>query len=155
MRFYTDGACSQGGTQNGGWAVIIMDNQDNLLDKVSGNKEDTTNNEMELRAFLAALTYASELDGVKEISIYTDSAYIHNSIKQNWISNWKANGWRRPRNKELAHRDIWIEIDRLISEIAEKTIIHFEKVKGHSTNKGNNLADSLATTERDELNRRV
>lgn len=154
MRIYTDGACSQGSTQNGGWGVVIMNSQEETVEILAGNKEETTNNEMELTAFLEALKFVNNIEQKENtITIHTDSAYIYNAVTQGWIESWKSRGWRRPKNKELAHREMWIKIDYLISMIRDAAELTFEKVKGHSTNKGNNLADQLATKERDKLNR--
>lgn len=154
MRIYTDGACSQNGTQNGGWGFVVVDNSfDILITEHSGGKKDTTNNEMELTALFYALVYAKTTELKGDVTILTDSAYIHNALTQGWIESWKSRGWKRPRNQELAHKDIWIKIDYYISKIRETRTLTFEKVKGHSTNKWNNYADKLATNERDKLNR--
>lgn len=152
MIIYTDGACSQGSTQNGGWGVVVIDNNDEIIKVLSGNKKETTNNEMELTAFLNALKYALD-SKEKEISIATDSAYIYNSVTQGWLEAWKSKGWKRPKNKELAHKEIWIKVDYLISMIQDAAKLTFIKVQGHSTNKGNNLADQLAVNEREKLNK--
>ena len=37
MIIYTDGACSQGSTQNGGWGVVVIDNNDEIIKVLSGN----------------------------------------------------------------------------------------------------------------------
>lgn len=153
MRLYTDGACSQGSTQNGGWGVAIF-KEEKLVQILAGNKKETTNNEMELTAFLNALKYAAKTNE-PHINIATDSAYIYNAFDQDWIGSWKSRGWKRPKNKELAHVEMWKEIDQLVQEIREKSLLTLQKVKGHSTNAGNNLADKIATEERDKLNRGV
>ena len=49
---YTDGACA-GNPGKGGWAAIIINNQNKL--SISGNENNTTNNRMELMAPIMAL----------------------------------------------------------------------------------------------------
>ena len=40
MRIYTDGACSQNSTQNGGWGFVAVDNSfDILITEHSGGKK--------------------------------------------------------------------------------------------------------------------
>lgn len=150
---YTDGACSQNGTQNGGWGVVIKNSNGTVQEKISGGKRNTTNNEMELMAFLKALEYINNIETTEGSTIHTDSAYVYNAVTQGWIESWKSKGWRRPRNKELAHRDLWIRVDYLISQINERANLSFQKVKAHSNNFGNELADTLAVMERDKLNK--
>lgn len=154
MKIYTDGACSQNSTQNGGWGFVAVDSEgDHIITEHSGGKENTTNNEMELTAFFYALVYLNTTGIANKATIFTDSAYIHNALTQGWLESWKSKGWKRPRNQELAHKNIWIKIDYHISKIRETIDLTFEKVKGHSTNKWNNYADKLAIKERDKLNR--
>lgn len=152
MRIYTDGACSQGSTQNGGWAVVVLNRENEIVESFSGGKKETTNNEMELTAFLNALKIALE-SKEDEITIITDSAYIYNAVTQGWLESWKTRGWKRPKNKELAHKEMWIKVDYYISMIKDAAILDFVQVRGHSTNRGNNLTDELAVMERDKLNR--
>ena len=59
--YYTDGACSSNGYENasGGWGVVEIDENDNILWQDQGRKAPTTNNEMELTAILKALYHIS------------------------------------------------------------------------------------------------
>ena len=51
---YTDGACS-GNPGMGGWGVVILDNNKEIL--LNGGDQHTTNNKMELTAAIKALEY--------------------------------------------------------------------------------------------------
>ncbi len=52
IKIYTDGSCIEN-PGNGGWAAIIFINNEKIV--ISGNKKNTTNNQMELMAAIEAL----------------------------------------------------------------------------------------------------
>ncbi len=70
INIYTDGACS-GNPGIGGWGVVILDNNKEIL--LNGGDQHTTNNKMELTAAIKALEY---FEIKKELIIYTDSKYV-------------------------------------------------------------------------------
>ena len=86
---YTDGACS-GNPGPGGWAAILscMGREKEL----SGGERETTNNRMELRAVIEAL---SALKEPCEVELWTDSQYIARAINEGWLAGWKRRGWHR------------------------------------------------------------
>ena len=132
IKIYTDGACL-GNPGKGGWGAIII-NEDKE-EKISGKVENTTNNRMELLAVISALKYVKE----NSLEVFTDSKYVKDGIEQ-WIHNWKKNGWKTSNKKEVKNIDLWMELDELQSG---KNIV-WNWVKGHSDNKYNNLVDELA-----------
>ena len=134
-KIYTDGACS-GNPGPGGWGAVIFDNENNQKN-ISGSEKDTTNNRMELSAAIMALT---KIKASSEITIYTDSTYVKNGITE-WVLKWKENGWKNSNKKPVKNKDLWVKLDNLC--VQNKVI--WKWVKGHSTNKYNNLADELAT----------
>lgn len=143
---YTDGACSQNGTQDGGWAyVVFLDNK--CIAEKSGFKADTTNNEMELMAFLESIKTISQYPNATA-TFHLDSAYVINAFEKNWVGNWLNNGFLNYRKQPIAHRHLWEEIIDLFLEKYLREDFLLEKVKGHSNNKGNNRADYLATEAR-------
>ncbi len=131
---YTDGACS-GNPGKGGWGVVILE-QDNNPVFLNGGDDNTTNNRMELAAAINALSY---FNTTKEIRLITDSKYVKDGI-QSWILNWKKNGWKTTAKKPVKNKDLWINLDELIS----KHKITWEWVKGHAGNTYNEKADYLA-----------
>ena len=131
---YTDGACS-GNPGPGGWGAVIFDN-DNKQKNISGREENTTNNRMELSAAIMAL---QEVNTNSEITIYTDSTYVKNGITE-WIKKWKVNNWRSSNKKPVKNKDLWVELDEAVGSRK----IHWEWVKGHAGNEGNEKADELA-----------
>jgi ribonuclease HI len=132
---YTDGACS-GNPGPGGWGAVIFDN-DNKQKNISGSEENTTNNRMELSAAIMAL---EEVNKNSEITIYTDSTYVKNGITE-WVLKWKENGWKNSNKEPVKNKDLWEKLDNL----CEQNTINWKWVKGHASNKYNNLADELAT----------
>jgi len=132
---YTDGACS-GNPGPGGWGAVIFDNN-NKQKNISGSEKNTTNNRMELSAAIMAL---KKIKINSEITIYTDSTYVKNGITE-WVLKWKENGWKNSNKKPVKNKDLWVKLDGL----CEQNRVNWKWVKGHSTNKYNNLADELAT----------
>ena len=132
---YTDGACS-GNPGPGGWGAVIFDN-DNKQKNISGSEENTTNNRMEL---LAAIMALEEVNTNSEITIYTDSNYVKNGITE-WVLKWKENGWKNSNKEPVKNKDLWKKLDNLCAQ----NTIYWKWVKGHASNKYNNLADELAT----------
>jgi ribonuclease HI len=155
MRFiaYTDGACSTN-IKVGGWGCVIeIDGLDGSQIKLSGGKKETTNNAMELTAFLEALKF---FDGLVEknkdftATIYTDSAYISNCFADKWYLKWYQNGWRTSnKRKEVSNIELWKEILELYEK--HKPLIQVAKVQGHSNVIGNNIADELAVAAKNSL----
>ena len=134
IKIYTDGACS-GNPGIGGWGVVILENNNDPI-FLNGGDNNTTNNRMELSAALNALKFFMEK---KELTIITDSKYLKDGI-QSWIQNWKKNGWKTASKKPVKNKELWIELDELIS----RHNISWEWVKGHAGNKHNEKADYLA-----------
>ena len=134
-KIYTDGACS-GNPGPGGWGAVIFD-QDNKQKNISGSEKNTTNNRMEL---LAAIMSLKKIKTNSEVVIFTDSTYVKNGITE-WMKNWKKNGWKNSSKKPVKNRDLWEKLDKL----CDSNRVSWKWVKGHSSNKFNNLADELAT----------
>ena len=63
----------------------------------------TTNNRMELLATIEALAILNETCSV---NLTTDSQYVKNGINQ-WIKNWRKNGWRTSDKKPVKNVDLW------------------------------------------------
>ena len=131
---YTDGACS-GNPGPGGWGSILM-YKDNRKE-ISGAKEDTTNNIMELTAVIEGLKL---LKFPCKVKLYSDSAYVVNAFTQKWIYGWIKNGWKNASKDPVKNKELWQELYNL-TKIHE---VEFIKVKGHSDNEYNNRCDELA-----------
>ena len=107
--------------------------------ELSGGEAETTNNRMELTAAIEALR---ALKGSPKVDLYTDSTYVKKGITE-WISSWKANGWRRRSGKKLLpvkNEDLW----RALDELAAAHDVTFHWVEGHAGHPENERADELA-----------
>lgn len=137
IEIYTDGACSCN-PGNGGWAAILKFG--NNIKKISGAERNTTNNKMELTAVIKALSCLKVKCNVK---IHSDSAYVINAFKCDWINKWIQNGWVSSSKKPVQNKDLWCQLLELINHHK----VEFIKVKGHSDNYYNNECDRLAKFE--------
>ena len=132
---YTDGACS-GNPGKGGWGVYIKI-EDQVIE-LNGSMNNTTNNRMELTAVIEALKYIKDKSN---ITLFTDSKYVMQGIEE-WIYNWKENNWKTSKKESVKNKELWIELDELVSMHEVK----WNWVKGHSGDHGNERADYLATS---------
>lgn len=140
IRIYTDGACS-GNPGIGGYSVIV--NDEKTIKAFCGGQLHTTNNCMELRAVYSALLIAKKYK--KETIILTDSAYVANAIKNRWVDRWSKNGWRNKKGEPISNLSIWYNVYETLCELEENDIkVSIEKVKGHSGDTFNDLADEYA-----------
>lgn len=149
IRIYTDGACSPTNPGPGGWGIII--NAPSKVIKYSGGEALTTNNRMELMALIKAFEKILEKtkpDSDIQFDIFSDSAYVVNSINNNWLESWQKNGWRTVRGDDIKNRDLWERFHEVRKETRSRGIvITINKVKGHDGNTFNELADELARAE--------
>lgn len=136
VEIYTDGACS-GNPGPGGWGAIL--NFRGKTKELSGHMPNTTNNRMELFAVISAI------GALKEpciVHVYSDSSYIVNAFKENWIGNWQGNGWMTSTKKPVENSELWQLLLHTIK--IKKHDVHFHKVKGHADDPLNNRCDVLA-----------
>ena len=106
MIIYTDGSCAGNGkaVNSGGFGVVVLDNDENLLYTYNKRCENTTNNREELKAILYSMlnyginTNKYEFSQVEYPIVYSDSAYCVNTFNQ-WMFNWANNNWLKSDNK--------------------------------------------------------
>ena len=150
VRIFTDGACSEN-PGPGGWGVVI--NTTKKCHTFSGNEQLTTNNRMELRAVIEAFKRIVRMESQfteprHEYDIYSDSAYVVNTINNHWIEAWQKNNWQTTKHEDVKNKDLWEEFSELrtkVSKLGVSIIIH--KIKGHSGNTFNELVDKIAKEE--------
>lgn len=134
VEIYTDGACS-GNPGPGGWGAILIYQETEK--ELSDCESYTTNQRMELKAAIEAL---KTLKYPCRVKLYSDSAYLINAFRQDWIGNWQANGWKNAQKKQVENQDLWQELI-----VFNKTHnIEWLKVAGHQDNIYNNRCDELA-----------
>lgn len=146
VRIFTDGACSEN-PGPGGWAVVI--NTEEKCYTVSGNELNTTNNRMELMAVIEAFKkILVKSNNNDTFEIFSDSAYVVNTINNNWIETWQSNNWKTTKGENVKNKDLWESLIELRRKINQKgVVVTITKIKGHSGNTFNELVDKLAKEE--------
>lgn len=132
---YTDGAC-KGNPGPGGWGVWLRSG--GAEKELCGGEAETTNNRMELTAVIEAL---SALKRPCRVSLHLDSEYVRKGITE-WITGWKAKGWRTAARQPVKNVDLWQRLDALVASGGHQIEWHW--VKGHAGDPGNERADALA-----------
>lgn len=141
IRFYTDGSYYDG-FDVGAWAMIVCEPK--CIKKYSGVCTSVTNNKMELKAVNEALSF-SIIKKYKQIEILTDSSYIVNNIKNESYKEWSKQSWKTSKGKDIKNAKEWRMFMNNINELKKmKCEVKFTKVKSHSSNQFNNLADREA-----------
>jgi ribonuclease HI len=127
---FTDGS-SYYKNGSGGWAYVIIDSF-NGEEIGSGYVSDTTNNRMEMQAWVEGLNYLVGTLGPCDVLVYSDSQYV----------GYGAMDRTRKRKKNC---DLWNEIDEAIEQHRS---VEFVWVKGHHESHYNKLVDELAGNAR-------
>ncbi|MES2934152.1 MAG: ribonuclease HI [Pseudomonadota bacterium] len=133
IEIFTDGAC-KGNPGAGGWGALLM--VDGHEKELFGGEANTTNNRMEMRAVIEAL---SALTRPCEVVLHTDSQYVLKGITE-WLAGWKARGWKTAAKAPVKNVDLWQALDAAQA----RHQIQWRWVRGHSGHVGNERADMLA-----------
>lgn len=133
---YTDGSCHPNPGGPGGWSLVEVNGSEVTI--VYGHSPSTTNNRMEIKGVLEALKRCEPNECV---AIYSDSQYVVNGVTR-WMWSWAKKKWADVKNVEL-----WKQV---IKEKFSRPMVDVIWVKGHSSNKWNNLADSFASRAREK-----
>ncbi len=128
---YTDGAYKRE-RQIGGWgyhlSFVDPESQVNFIFYNCGGSRETTNNRMEMTAFLECL---KDVPGGCDLKIYSDSEYVLKSLVKDgtgkltkfthvefsgWLKSWMATDpkgtgvWKKSNGKPVENTDLWKEI---------------------------------------------
>jgi ribonuclease HI len=134
VTIYTDGACIDN-PGPGGYGVVLL--CEGHRKELSGGFRLTTNNRMEM---MAALIGLQALKFRCQVSVYTDSQYLTDGIMKGWAKRWRANGWRRKREKIAINWDLW---EKLLN-ICDRHCVMFQWVPGHAGVPENERCDVLS-----------
>lgn len=124
LTIYTDGACS-GNPGPGGWAYIILSDGKEVV-RGSGHENRTTNNRMEVTAFIEALKV---IPSAHQLLLVSDSEYLIKTL---------AGTYSKKKNL-----DLWVLVDAAV----EKHDVQFKWVRGHNGDQWNEVCDKLAVAE--------
>ena len=142
IEIYTDGACS-GNPGPGGWGAVLRYRSANgqVFEKeLSGGDAATTNNRMELTAFIEAVGLLKE---PCEIRYCSDSQYVINGLEKGWAKSWRARGWKKADKSPALNPDLWAKA----LDLAERHRITYVWVKGHAGHPENERCDQLAVAQ--------
>jgi len=141
MIIYTDGS-AQPNPGRGGYGVVILDDNENLIQTVSRPEKDlTTNNREELKAILYAMRNYGQRQPIP--IVYSDSAYAVQTLND-WMFRWAKNNWKQPKNKTPENLDL---IQEYYYYYQQGYRIILNHIKGHNGHKWNEMADKLAKGE--------
>lgn len=135
MFIFTDGSALHPGGP-GGIAAVITGPEYSQDIAVCFPLAATTSARAELMAAFMSLHLCSE---DQEVTVFSDCVYVTAGINE-WLSGWKSRGFRNSKGREIANRDLWEAIDRLLPQ--RKVV--FRRVRGHQGNPGNEIADYAA-----------
>ena len=130
ITIYTDGA-ARGNPGPGGYGTVLLSGK--YRKELSGGFKHTTNNRMELLAVIIGLE-ALNIAG-SNVTIYSDSKYVVDSIEKGWVFNWVKKGFKDKKNPDLWKRFL---------KIYPKHNIKLIWVKGHANIPENERCDQLA-----------
>lgn len=136
INLYSDGS-SLGNPGPGGWGTLLVYNGKEK--ELSGGKELTTNNQMELTGVIEGLKALKE---PCEVHVISDSSYVVKAINE-WLKNWVKNNWKTASKKPVKNIDLWQEYLK-VSKIHK---IEASWVKGHAGHEENERCDILARTQ--------
>jgi ribonuclease HI len=144
MIIYCDGACSGNGTSTavGGFGVVVLDDNENIIETYNKQNQNTTNNREELRAILYTLIKYGKNENP---TVYSDSAYAVNTFNT-WMWGWASRGWVKSDNKTPENLDLIQTYYDLYNQGYRITLL---KCRGHAGNQWNEMADKLAVAAKE------
>lgn len=128
---FTDGG-ARGNPGPAGIGAVLYDNKKQLLTKISRYIGETTNNQAEYQALIAALKKAKELGG-QELEVFLDSELVVKQLNREY----------KVKNKELA--PLFLEVYNLSLNFSKITFTHIYR-------ESNKEADRLVNEALDKKN---
>ena len=132
---FTDGSCL-GNPGVGGYAAILQANGEERQ-CMGYEKNDTTNNRMELTAIIKVLEWCSKVQKQPcKVTFFTDSKYLIDCF-----------GMKYPQlvSPSRANNDLWLEFIKASANGGHE--VAFVKVKGHDGNPLNERVDKMARAQ--------
>lgn len=130
---FTDGS-AWNKDKSGGWAWLAIDAFDGKVEG-SGGASHTTNNRMEMMAWIEGLNAVHQALGPCELAVFSDSEYVGLGVMD------------RAR-KRRCNVDLWKGLDAAVDQ---HDYVEFAHVKGHSDHYFNDQVDKLASQARKDF----
>lgn len=158
IHIFTDGSTLNNqieGSRCGGVGVFFGENDKRNISfpLKESKKHKVTNQVAELTACIRGIEklLGTEMIGIKQIIIYTDSMYIVNSMSS-WAKNWEKNKWRNSQGKTIENKHLMTTL----YYYSKNLNVIYRHVKAHRNEPakespeyylwyGNMMADKLAT----------
>jgi len=108
---FCDGACS-GNPGPGGIGVVVAElPTKEVIEEITEGYRLTTNNRMELAAFIKALHVVVD-DKENRYKVHSDSLYVVDAINKGYLDRWRRLGWRCA-DRALKNKDLWVLVHHL------------------------------------------
>ncbi|WP_278915889.1 ribonuclease H family protein [Ligilactobacillus agilis] len=156
IQVYTDGGSRNHGNKLGqhvkaddkaAWAYLI--NTPTGSYEESGGEYGSTNNRMEIMAFLQALKKLLALGLNHEpLEFVLDSRYVLDSLTKGWLTSWQRRNWRKADGNAVLNKELWQEVATLLPNFSTP---YYTWTKGHANNPGNNRVDYLLNQTMDQM----
>lgn len=142
FRVWTDGSCvTNPGT--GGWAYLVEDHAGRLFGRCTGGVLQATNNQMELRAVIAAIEH---FQCSSIVDLFTDSRYVCWGLQR--LADWQSDNWVRATVSELRNGHLW----RRLAILCGRHEVHWHWVRAHAADGNNRTVDRMASQAADQHN---
>ncbi|WP_185861383.1 ribonuclease HI [Blattabacterium cuenoti] len=145
IHIYTDGS-SKGNPGPGGYGIFIEIFFGHLYNRkiISEGFRYTTNNRMELLSVIIGL---EKIENKKQnISVFTDSKYIVNTIQKKWIYKWEKTDFKNKKNVDLWKRFL---------NLFDKHFVVFYWIKSHNNHYINDYCDRLSVNASKRKNLKI
>ncbi|MEM9281056.1 MAG: ribonuclease HI [Verrucomicrobiota bacterium] len=139
VEIFTDGS-SRGNPGPGGYGTLVRYGQHTR--ELAQGFVRTTNNRMEILAAVAGLEVLRE---PCEVTVYSDSRYLVDTLSKGWIDGWKSRGWKRKDKSPVKNVDLWQRLEAALGDHS----VEWCWVKGHDGHEMNERCDDLATQAAD------
>lgn len=137
LAIYTDGSFKG---HKGSWSFVVVEG-DEVIHEASGSSIHMNSNQMEFQAAIEALKYIPP--GIKA-TVYSDSRILVDTISI-WVTEWKALGWVKKKNKQI----FYLDQIKLLDELNQARDITWKWIPAHRGQVHNERCDELCVKARD------
>lgn len=136
---YTDGCCLYGKLASPGAYSYILTGPDGITHGESKAYRHTTNNRMEVMGAIAAL---EALKTPHDVTLWSDSQYLVNSIMRGWARSWRAKNWWENFSTGIRRKNH--DLFETLLNLCDRHHVTMKWVKGHNGNPHNEKCDKMA-----------